>query len=60
MDHFAKFIPEKYGMKVVFGTHPIPQKYYLTHQNLGTWNTPALQEAIQQTLTDEKTRLNYD
>lgn len=60
MDHFKKFITEKYGMRVVFGTHPIPQKYFLTHTNLNTWDTPFLQEAIRQTLTDEKTRLNYD
>jgi len=60
MEHFKNFIPAKYGMKVVFGTHPIPQKYYLTHQNLNTWNTDFLQEAIQPALADEKTRLNYD
>ena len=60
MEHFKNFIMEKYGMKVVFGTHPIPQKYYLTHCNLDTWNTAELQEAIKQTLTDEKTRLSYD
>ena len=60
MEHFEKFIPEKYGMKVVIGTHPIPQKYFLTHKNLDTWNTPFLQDAIQQTLTEEKTRLDYD
>jgi len=60
MDHFEKFLTEKYGMKVIFGTHPIPQKYFLTHENLNTWDTPFLQEAIRQTLTDEKTRLNYD
>jgi len=60
IEHFEKFIPEKYGMKVVIGTHPIPQKYYLTHENLGTWNTSYMKEAIQQTLTEEKTRLQYD
>jgi len=60
MDHFEKFITEKYGMKVIFGTHPIPQKYYLTHDKMNTWDTPFLQDAIKQTLTDEKTRLNYD
>ncbi|MBN2614506.1 MAG: CGGC domain-containing protein [Bacteroidales bacterium] len=60
MEHFAKFIPENYGMQVVFGTHPIPQKYFLTHQKLDTWNTAFLQESIQPTLTDKKTRLRYD
>jgi len=60
IEHFQKFIPEKYGMSVVLGTHPIPQKYFLTHNNLNTWNTSFLQEAILPTLCDEKTRLNYD
>jgi predicted metal-binding protein len=60
IDHFEKFITEKYGLKVIVGTHPIPQKYFLTHENMNTWNTPFLKEAIKQTLTDEKTRLKYD
>ena len=60
LEHFVNFIPEKYGMEVVFGTHPIPQKYYSTHENMNTWNTPFLKEAITQTLTDENTRLSYD
>jgi len=50
MEHFQKFI----------GTHPIPQKYYTTHNNLNTWNTAFLKEAILPTLSDEQTRLNYD
>ena len=60
MEHFKNFIEEKYGMKVIFGTHPIPQKYYITHQNLDTWNSKFLLESIKPTLTDELTRLNYD
>ncbi|MFH2143542.1 MAG: CGGC domain-containing protein [Bacteroidota bacterium] len=60
MEHFEKFIAEKYGMKVIIGTHPIPQKYYITHSKLNTWNSDFLQNAIKQTLTDEKTRLRYD
>jgi len=60
MEHFLKFIPEKYEMKVILGTHPIPQKYFLTHSNLNTWNTAFLKEAILPTLSDEQIRLNYD
>ncbi|MGE4290027.1 MAG: CGGC domain-containing protein [Salinivirgaceae bacterium] len=60
MEHFEKFIQEKYQMKVVFGTHPIPQKYYLTHHHLDTWNTPFLKRSIEDTICEEKTRLNYD
>ncbi len=60
MEHFEKFIPEKYGMKVILGTHPIPQKYFITHQNLETWNTSFLQKAISLTTNSEAIRLNYD
>jgi predicted metal-binding protein len=60
MEHFEKFIPEKYGLNVILGTHPIPQKYYLTHQKLETWNTPYLKEAIKNPLSDEETRKQYD
>jgi len=57
---FKNFIEEKYGLKVVYGTHPIPQKYYITHTNLKTWESPKWQEIIQPTLADENTRLAYD
>ncbi len=57
---FKDFIEEKYGLKVVYGTHPIPQKYLITHTNLKTWDSPKWQEIIQPTLADEKTRLAYD
>ena len=57
---FKNYIEEKYGLKVVYGTHPIPQKYYITHTNLKTWESPKWQEIIQPTLADENTRLAYD
>jgi predicted metal-binding protein len=60
MEHFKNFIPEKYGMKVILGTHPIPQKYYLTHTKLETWSNEFLKNSIKNTLTDEIIRLRYD
>ncbi|HDP98866.1 MAG TPA: CGGC domain-containing protein [bacterium] len=57
---FKDFIEEKYGLKVVYGTHPIPQKYFITHTNLKTWDSPRWQEIIQPTLADEQNRLAYD
>jgi len=58
--HFKNFIEEKYGVTVVIGTHPIPQKYYLTHTALGTWDSEEWKDFIQPTLVDEQTRLAYD
>ena len=37
--YFHDFIKSKYGIEVVIGTHPIPQKYYNVHAKLGTWNS---------------------
>jgi len=60
IDYFKQFIEEKYNIKVVIGTHPIPQKYFLTHTKLKTWNTSEWQNIIKETLSDEKIRLAYD
>ena len=60
IDHFKNFIEEKYGIKVVIGTHPIPQKYYLTHSALRTWDSEEWKRFIQPTLADKQTRLAYD
>ena len=34
--YFKDFIENKYGLKVVAGTHPVPEKYFLTHKKLNT------------------------
>ena len=60
IDHFQQFIPEKFGVKVVIGTHPIPQKYYTTHKNLETWKSNKWAEWLEPTIADEKIRLAYD
>ncbi|MFN2291959.1 MAG: CGGC domain-containing protein [Anaerolineae bacterium] len=57
---FCDFIPAKYGLEVVVGTHPIPQNYYVTHSALGTWQSPRWQELISQVLADEVIRRAYD
>ena len=57
---FKDFIEEKYKIPIVVGTHPIPQKYYLTHKNLNSWNTKEWQDLIQPTLCNEGLRKKYD
>lgn len=57
---FRDFMKQKYGLDVVVGTHPIPEKYYKVHQALGTWNSPEWKDHIASTLADEATRLAYD
>lgn len=58
--HFRDFIETRYGVKMVVGTHPIPQKYLNIHSKLKTWKSPEWEALIQPTLADEKTRLAYD
>ena len=57
---FIEFIKTAYGLDVISGTHPIPQNYYLRHQEFGTWNSTWWASIISHVLTDEKTRLSYD
>ena len=59
--YFHNYIKTKYGLEVVYGTHPIPQKYLTMHEQLGTWEDGEWQEIIQpELLVDKETRLAYD
>lgn len=58
--YFKDFIETKFELEVVYGTHPIPEKYLITHKELGTWNDPEWEEILQPTMADEKTRLAYN
>jgi predicted metal-binding protein len=60
VDYFRRFIQEQYGIPVVVGTHPIPQKYFKVHESLGSWKSPMWKELIQPTLATEEIRLAYD
>ena len=41
---FKKFIETVYGLSVVIGTHPIPQKYMDFHENLPFWRECKMDE----------------
>ncbi len=60
IDDFVQFIGVKYGLEVVIGTHPIPQNYYDTHKQLGTWEAPIWEERLRWVMTDEAMRRSYD
>lgn len=60
ISYFKRFIEDRYKIPVVIGTHPIPQKYYLMHKKLNTWDNVEWQEIIKPTLADEELRLIYD
>ncbi len=60
INQFKKIIEVKHGMKVIIGTHPIPEKYFLTHEKLQTWKGEKWQELIGPTLCDIEMRKMYD
>ena len=60
LTYFRDFIETRYQVRVVVGTHPIPQKYLLVHQQLKTWESPHWQALIQPTMADEPIRRAYD
>jgi predicted metal-binding protein len=60
LDYFAEYIQKRFGIKVIMGTHPIPQNYYNTHKELNTWEDSKWNEILHLVMTDEKTRLLYD
>lgn len=60
IDTFKTFIEAKYGVRVVLGTHPIPQKYLDMHTKLGTWIDPVWESRLSATMTDEETRKAYN
>jgi predicted metal-binding protein len=60
IDTFKAYLEERYGVKVVVGTHPIPKKYLDMHSRLGTWESTAWQSRIAPTMCDAVVRASYD
>jgi len=56
-EYFKRYIEERYGIPVVIGTHPIPQKYYLVHKELPSWEGMKDLRAL---LATEEIRKDYD
>lgn len=60
IDYFKEYIEKKFGIQVIIGTHPIPQKYFLVHEKLGTWNEENWDERLKYVLCSEEIRKKYD
>lgn len=43
---FKAFIETAYGLPVVVGTHPIPEKYVKVHENLPFWQEQRMDELV--------------
>jgi len=57
LKYFKSFIEERYGVPVVEGTHPIPEKYRRVHARLSSWPILAKNQPLMAT---EEIRLDYD
>ncbi len=60
IETFKAFLENRYSVKVISGTHPIPKKYIDLHTKLKTWESPAWQSLLAPTMADEATRAAYD
>jgi predicted metal-binding protein len=60
LEHFMELIPEKFGLNVGAGTHPIPQKYFIMHHDLGSWDKEQWAEILRLCLSDEAARIAYN
>ena len=58
--YFRDYIPRQFGLEVVVGTHPVPEKYEVVHAELGTWGTLPAGEGLVPLRADRATRLAYD
>ncbi len=52
--NFTDFINKKYGLDVVIGTHPIPLKYYETHQKLPFWKSMSMGKIAGHLMTENQ------
>jgi predicted metal-binding protein len=57
LDDFVAFVQQRYGVPVVVGTHPIPEKYRVVHEHLASW--PVL-ERYDDLMSNEAVRRAYD
>ncbi len=58
--YFHDYIKTKYGLEVIYGTHPIPEKYLEMHEKLGTWNGEEWKDIVMPTMSEAETRLAYN
>lgn len=50
---FKEFVETRYNIPVVLGTHPIPLKYFTTHNTLSSWKTMNMDEICRPLMTED-------
>jgi predicted metal-binding protein len=59
INEFKEFVETRYKIPVVIGTHPIPMKYFNTHNSLSSWKTMNMAEVCAP-LMDEDNKIMED
>ena len=52
--HFKEFIESYYEMPVVIGTHPIPLKYFESHNKLSFWKKMDMMEIAKEMMKEDR------
>jgi len=60
INYFHDFIETNWGVEVIYGTHPIPEKYLINHKQLKTWQAKKWEEILKSVMTSKKTRIDYN
>ena len=60
IDYFRKYIQSRFDLRVVVGTHPVPENYYLAHLKSNTGDIPGWDELMKSVLKDKSVRILYD
>ena len=60
LDYFKRYIEEQFGIEVVIGTHPIPEKYHIVHKALETWKDDTWAPLLTATMDPIDIRRSYD
>ena len=51
---FKTFIEKQYGLPVIVGTHPIPLKYWETHNKLTHWDETGMRELAADLMAEQR------
>ena len=57
---FKDYLESRYQLKVVVGTHPIPEKNFQVHAKLGSWKGDSWKSHLAATIATEEVRSAYD
>ncbi len=58
--YFHDFIESNWNVKVIYGTHPLPEKYLINHKQMKSWQDKEWNEILELVMSSEKLRIDYN